>query len=126
MASEFPEEDLVIPGHLAIAIEAAGRLNGGWSINKALIAGIADLESFVRTNPADDVLIDAGPLEPVPITKDVINRFEQLAQLTNGKVPLGFAAVQRVGVLVSAVRALEEKTQDLEGRLAKLENSRPS
>lgn len=117
--------ELNIPGHLAIAIEAAARLDtGNWTTNEVLVAAIADLESFVRTNPSDDFLIDAGPLEPLPITKRVINTFEELAQATNGKVPLGFAAIQRVGVLVSAVRTLELKTQELEGRLAQLEQDR--
>ncbi|ORA64138.1 hypothetical protein BST24_02955 [Mycobacteroides franklinii] len=116
----------MIPPHLAIAIEAAGRVRSGkWITNDVLIAGLADLESFVRTNPADQILITDKPLDPFPITKHVVGTFEDLAQETNGKVPLGYAAIQRIGVLVTAVRALEEKTQELESRLAKLEDSHP-
>lgn len=126
MSGDIPKRDLVIPPHLAIAIEAAGRVRSGkWITNDVLIAGLADLESFVRTNPADQILITDKPLDPVPITKHVVGAFEDLAQETNGKVPLGYAAIQRVGVLVTAVRALEEKTQELESRLAKLEDSHP-
>lgn len=126
MAADIPKRDIVIPEHLLIAIEAAARLSSGqWTTGDALIAGIADLESFVRTNPDDQPLIDAGPLDAFPITKYVVGTFEDLAQETNGKVPLGFAAIQRVGVLVNAVRGLEVKTQELERRLAQLEDNGP-
>ncbi len=126
MSGDIPKRDLVIPPHLAIAVEAAARMRSGkWITNDVLIAGLADLESFVRTNPADQILITDKPLDPFPITKHVVGTFEDLAQETNGKVPLGYAAIQRIGVLVTAVRALEEKTQELESRLAKLEDSHP-
>lgn len=126
MSGNIPKKDLAIPPHLGITVKAAARLGTGeWSTNEVLVAGLADLESFVRTNPADAPIINAGPLEPVPITKNVINRFEHLAKETNGKVPLGFAAIQRIGVLITAIRALEEKTQELERRLAKLEDNHP-
>lgn len=114
--------ELEIPGHLTIAVEAATRLDSGeWTPNEVLVAAIADLESFVRTNPEDQPLIDAGLLEQFPVTKLVVNTFEHLSEATNGEVSYGFAAVQRVGALVVAVKALEAMVQQLNGRLTQLE-----
>lgn len=116
------DKELVVPGYLEIAGEAATRLQSGeWTTNEVLVAALADLESFVRTRPDDSPFIDAGPLDPFPITKVVINGFEHLSQATNGQVPYGFAAIQRIGLVVAAVKALEVQVQELSRRVAELE-----
>ncbi|MCV7205272.1 hypothetical protein H7J71_25020 [Mycolicibacterium peregrinum] len=119
------DKELIVPGHLEIATEAATRLQSGeWSTNEVLIAALADLESFVRTPPGDQPFIDAGPLEPFPITKMVVNSFEELSNATSGQVSYGFAAVQQIGFIVAAVKGLEAMVQGLGRRVAQLEEQR--
>lgn len=101
------------------------RLNLGVDPLEAVVTAIGELEKFVRTPPGDAVLISAGPLDPVPITKDVVGRMDDLAHGTNGEVSYGLAAVQRLGILVTGIRALELKTQELERRLAELDEDGP-
>lgn len=115
--------DFEIPIHLEIAVEAATRLNSGeWSTNEVLIAGLSDLESFVRTPPNDQPFIDAGPLEGTPITKFLINAFEELAEARSGQDSYGDRAVNQIGFLVAAIKTLEVNVQQLSRRLAELEN----
>lgn len=117
------DNELVIPGHLAIAVEAATRLNSGeWTVNEVVIAALADLESFVRTPPNDQPFIDAGPLEDTPITKFVINAFEELANARSGEDSYGYRAVNQIGLLVAAIKTLEVNVQQLGRRLTELEN----
>lgn len=101
------------------------RLNRGVDPIEATVSAIGELEKLVRTPPGDAVLIEAGPLDPVPITKDVVGRMDDLAHGTNGEVSYGLAAIQRVGVLVRGIRALEEKTQELDRRLVELGDDGP-
>jgi hypothetical protein len=117
-----PDKELGIPGHLDITIEAANRLNSGdWSTNEVLIAGLSDLESFVRTPPNDSPLIDAGPLEDFPITKMVVNGFETVSNAQSGKASYGLIAVMELGLIVAAVKALEVQVQQLNRRVTELE-----
>lgn len=114
--------DIEIPGHFEIAVEAATRLQSGeWTTNEVLVAALSRLESFVRTPPSDQPFIDAGPLEPFPITKMVVNGFEEVSNATNGQVSYGESAVQRLGFIVAAVKGLEAMVQGLGRRVAELE-----
>lgn len=106
-----------VPKYLKLTHQLVDRLNEGADPVEAVVTAFAELEMFVRTPVADQVLIDVGPLDPVPITKHAVGTMENLAQATNGEVSYGLAAIQRLGVLVDAVRALEVKTQELESRL---------
>ncbi|MAS06200.1 MAG: hypothetical protein CL534_16170 [Ahrensia sp.] len=116
------DRNIVIPGHLEIAAEAAGRLNSGeWSTNETLVAALSDLESFVRTPPSDMPFIDAGPLEGFPITKTVVNGFEHVTAEQSSKAPWGYVAVSQLGFVVAAIKALEAQNQHLVRRIAKLE-----
>ncbi|MEU9806264.1 hypothetical protein [Mycobacterium sp. NPDC050853] len=118
------EREIAFPVHLAISAEAVNRLrNHGWSTDEVLIAGLSDLESFVRTRPNDAPFIDAGPLEPYPITKMVINGFEAAAVRTSGEVSYGAAAIERIGYVVAAVKGLEVLVQQLTSRIEALERS---
>jgi len=117
------DKELVIPGHLAITVEAATRLNSGeWTINEVIVAALSDMESFVRTPPNDQPFIDAGPLEDTPITKFLVNAFEELANARSGEDSYGDRAVNQIGFLVAAVKALEVNVQQLSRRLSELEN----
>ena len=118
----MPDKDIVIPGHLNIAKEAASRLSSGeWSTNEVLIAALADLESFVRLEPDGTPIIDAGPLQATPIFKMVVNSFEKISNATGSEGTHGYVAVMQLGIVAAAVKALEEQVQDLHRRLAKLE-----
>lgn len=119
MSSE-PLDASAVPRYLQTTHELVEKLNRGDQPLEAIVSAIATLEHLVRTNPADKILLTDEPLDPFPITKYVVGTFEDLAHKTNGEVSFGLAAVQRLGVLVSAVRALEEKTQELERRLVEL------
>lgn len=120
-----PLDASAVPEYLQTTHELVEKLNLGGQPLEAVVSAIATLENLVRTNPVDSMLIETGPRDPVPITKDVVGRFENLAQTTNGEVSYGLAAIQRVGVLIRAVRALEEKTQELERRLVELGDDDP-
>jgi hypothetical protein len=118
----MPDKDLVIPGHLAITIEAANRLNSGeWSTNEVLIAALADLESFVRLEPGGMPIIDAGPLEATPIFKMVVNGFEKMTNAAGSQGTHGSVAVMQLGIVAAAVKGLEVQTQELSRRLTELE-----
>ncbi|WP_255801122.1 hypothetical protein [Mycobacteroides abscessus] len=122
MSGDIPEKELVIPGHLEIAVEAATRLNSGeWSTNEVLIAGLSDLESFVRTQPGEFPIIDAGPLEQTPITKFLVNEFEKLSQTAGGSDSFGYRAITQIGLIVAAVKTLEVQVQQLGSRITELE-----
>jgi len=115
-------QELHIPGHLDIAIEAAGRLNSGeWSTNEVFLAALADLESFVRLEPDDSPMIDAGPLEATPIFKMVVNSFEQITNSTGSHGSHGSVAVQQLGIVAAAIKGLEVQVQQLGRRVAELE-----
>jgi hypothetical protein len=115
-------KELEIPGHLDIAKDAAMRLSSGeWSTNEVLIAGLADLESFVRTRPDDQPFIDAGPLEDTPIAKFVVNTFEEIANAQSGRDSYGERAVLQIGLLVGAIKTLEQHVLLLNRRVAELE-----
>lgn len=111
--------------YLATTRQLIERLNLGVDPLEAVVTAIGELEKFVRTPPDDAVLIEIGPRDAVPITKNVVGHFENLAQATNGQVSYGLAAVQRLGILVTGIRALELKTQELERRLAELDEDGP-
>ncbi|MDO3260578.1 hypothetical protein P5V33_11635 [Mycobacteroides abscessus subsp. abscessus] len=121
VSGDIPEKELVIPGHLEIAVEAATRLNSGeWSTNEVLIAGLSDLESFVRTQPGDFPIIDAGPLENTPITKFIVNSMESMSRMS-GADSYGSRAILQIGLLVGAVKKMEELVQQLTNRITELE-----
>ncbi|WP_368834362.1 hypothetical protein [Mycobacterium intracellulare] len=118
----MPDKDLVIPGHLEIAIEAANRLNSGeWSTNEVLIAALADLESFVRLAPDGSPIIDAGPLEDTPIFKMVVNGCEKITNATGTQGTHGSVAVMQLGILAAAIKGLEVQVQQLNRRITELE-----
>ena len=113
--------EVVIAPHLTIAVAAVNRLGRGFSTNQVLVAGLAELERFVRTNPDDAPFIDAGPLEPYPVTKFVVNQLEKMASDTRGQVSYGVAAIRGLGPIVAAVKSLEVQLQQLGSRVAQLE-----
>lgn len=114
--------ELQIPGHLEIAIEAATRLNSGeWSTNEVFLAALADLESFVRLEPGGSPIIDAGPLEATPIFKMVVNGFEKITNATGSEGTHGSVAVMQLGIVAAAIKGLEEQVQQLARRVAELE-----
>lgn len=116
------DEGIEIPAYLEIATETVTRLQSGeWTTNEVMVAGLADLESFVRTPPDDHPFIDAGPLEDTPITKFVVNTFEELANARSGEDSYGHRAVTQIGLLVSAIKTLEVNAQQLSRRVAELE-----
>lgn len=116
------DKELVIPGHLEIAVEAASRLRSGeWSTNEVLIAALSDLESFVRLEPNGSPLIDAGPLESTPIFKMVVNGFEEATNATGSQGTHGSVAVMQLGIAAAAIKALEVQVQQLARRVAQLE-----
>lgn len=118
----MPDKDLHIPGYLEIAVDAATRLNSGdWSANEVLIAGLSDLESFVRTPPNDMPIIDAGPLEDTPITKFIVNSFEATSNARSGQASYGLVAIEQLGFMVAAIKTLEVQVQQLNRRLTELE-----
>lgn len=109
-----------VPDYLSITHTLVRWINEGSNPVEAVVTAFAELEKFVRSAPTDPVVLDIGPRDAVPITKDVVGRMENFAYRSSGEVSYGLAAIQRLGVLVRGICALEVKTQELERRIVEL------
>lgn len=79
----------------------------------ALVEGFGNLESLIRNQPGDQPIIDAGPLDHLPITKAYITTLENA---TPNYQVRSDAAAATAGASFVAVKALEVMIQGLAKR----------
>ncbi len=93
----------------------------------AIVSAIAALETLVRVPPHDSPTIDVGALEAklplLPITNAVKNALEALPSTGVDRGVYAIAALNRAGVVINVCAALEERTIELEKRIAQIEGA---
>lgn len=79
----------------------------------AIIEACGNLESLIRNQPDDHPLINAGPLDGLPVTKAFVTLLEQAMP---NYVVRSDAAAATAGAAIVAIRALERRIIELERR----------
>jgi hypothetical protein len=77
----------------------------------AIIEACGNLESLIRNQPDDHPLIDAGPLDDLPVTKDFVSLLERAMPKY---VVRADAATATAAAAIVAIRTLEARIIELE------------